>query len=105
VNVTDKAGGGLAVLTLEDDAAPCDGIKLTLAADDRQFEPCLTIGEAKAAPRDGSPDLFMPDISLPDGSELDFCAELRSAGHTAPVLMLTANDTELDMVAGLKCGA
>ncbi|MDR1321289.1 MAG: response regulator transcription factor [Gracilibacteraceae bacterium] len=102
MNVTDN---GLAILILEDDAALCNGIKLTLAADDRQFEPCHTISEAKAALQGGSPDMFILDINLPDGSGLDFCAELRRAGYAAPVLMLTANDTELDMVAGLKCGA
>jgi CheY-like chemotaxis protein len=45
------------------------------------------------------------DINLPDGSGLDFCVGLRSAGHTTPILMLTANDTELDMVTGLESGA
>ncbi|MDR1070043.1 MAG: response regulator, partial [Gracilibacteraceae bacterium] len=64
MNVTDKAKNGLAILVLEDDTALCKGIELTLAADDRQFEPCHTISAAKAALQGGSPDLFILDINL-----------------------------------------
>ncbi len=93
------------ILILEDDTALCKGIELALAAGDRQFSRCNTIAAAKAALEKSSPDLFLIDVNLPDGSGLDFCAELRAAGFRAPILMLTANDTELDMVAGLQSGA
>jgi DNA-binding response OmpR family regulator len=52
-----------------------------------------------------SPDLFLVDINLPDGSGLDFYVRLREAGYATPILILTANDTELDMVTGLESGA
>ena len=93
------------IMVLEDDTALCKRIELALAASDRQFTLCRDIGEAKAALETSPPDLFILDINLPDGSGLDFCVELRASGCTAPVLMLTANDTELDMVTGLERGA
>jgi DNA-binding response OmpR family regulator len=95
----------MVILILEDDTALCSGIELALAAPDRLFALCHNIGEAKRALRNGSPGLFILDINLPDGSGVDFCRELRADGYAAPVLMLTANDTELDMVTGLESGA
>jgi len=93
------------IMILEDDTALCDGIELALAVPDRQFLSCHSIAEARTALEKNSPGLFILDINLPDGSGLKFCLKLRAAGFTAPVLMLTANDTELDMVAGLQSGA
>ena len=60
---------------------------------------------AKSAMQKHAPDLYILDIHLPDGSGLEFCKELRAAGCATPILMLTANDTELDMVTGLQSGA
>jgi len=93
------------ILILEDDTALCSGIELALAAPGRQFTSCHNIATAKIAVQINTPDLYILDINLPDGSGLDFCKGLRAAGFTAPVLMLTANDTELDMVTGLQSGA
>ena len=93
------------ILILEDDVPLCKGIELTLKSAERSFAPCRGIAEARVELQSGTPDLFILDIKLPDGSGLDFCAELRSMGYSAPILMLTANDTELDMVTGLERGA
>jgi DNA-binding response OmpR family regulator len=93
------------ILVLEDDVALCDGVGLALKSAGRRFVPCHGVAAAKEWLRTGSPDLFLVDVNLPDGSGLDFCGWLRATGHTAPVLMLTANDTELDVVTGLEGGA
>lgn len=45
------------------------------------------------------------DIMLPDGSGIDLCARLRTAGVDTPILMLTARDTLDDKVTGLEAGA
>jgi DNA-binding response OmpR family regulator len=100
-----KGRCNVTIMILEDDTALCNGIELALAAPWRQFVSCHNIAAAKAELQNNTPDIFILDINLPDGSGLNFCMELRAAGYTAPVLMLTANDTEMDMVAGLNSGA
>jgi len=95
----------LKILILEDDSALCNGIALTLKAPDREFLLCYSVASAKAQLINNSPGLFILDVNLPDGSGLDFCSQLRASGYDAPILMLTANDTELDMVSGLESGA
>jgi DNA-binding response OmpR family regulator len=93
------------ILVLEDDTALCKGIELTLKGAERRFTLCHSVAEARRELLNAPPDLFILDINLPDGSGLAFCAELRGLGNKSPVLMLTANDTELDMVTGLERGA
>ena len=50
-------------------------------------------------------DAIVLDVMLPELDGLSVCRELRSAGSTAAVLMLTARDTVDDRVAGLDAGA
>ena len=50
-------------------------------------------------------DLLILDINLPDGSGLDLLRQLRGTGDPTPVILLTANDLELDEVTGLEAGA
>lgn len=49
-------------------------------------------------------DLIILDINLPDGNGPDFLKELRKAS-AVPVIILTANDMETDVVTGLELGA
>jgi two-component system OmpR family response regulator len=53
------------------------------------------------------PDLAIIDISLDDEAEggFDLCRELRSRSAEVPIIFLTARDSELDAVSGLRLGA
>ena len=95
----------MTTLILEDDIALCKGIEIALGMPERRFLHCHSISDAKMTLQNNSVDIFILDINLPDGSGLDFCSELRLSGYNIPILMLTANDTELDMVMGLSKGA
>lgn len=55
--------------------------------------------------QEGHPHLIILDIRLPDGSGFDFCRELRQLGLRQPVIMLTAQQEEIDKVLGLEMGA
>jgi DNA-binding response OmpR family regulator len=50
-------------------------------------------------------DAVILDIGLPDGDGRDYCARLRRAGHSMPILMLTGANEETDVVRGLDSGA
>lgn len=92
------------IMILEDDKDLASGIKLALADDSLEFTLFDTIREARAAVETQNFDLLIIDINLPDGSGLEFCKEIRKSSKVA-ILMLTAKDTEMDIVTGLESGA
>ena len=49
-------------------------------------------------------DLVILDVNLPDGSGYDFLAFVKESSKV-PVILLTANDLEIDQVTGLSLGA
>ena len=53
------------------------------------------------------PDLAIIDISLENEAEggFDLCRELRALSAAIPIIFLTARDSELDAVSGLRLGA
>ncbi|MEJ2602963.1 MAG: proteobacterial dedicated sortase system response regulator [Gammaproteobacteria bacterium] len=53
------------------------------------------------------PDLVIIDVNLADDVEggFELCRELRSLSPTVPILFLTARDSELDAISGLRLGA
>ena len=55
--------------------------------------------------REGSYDLILLDVMLPGRNGYRVCADLRRAGDTTPILMLTAKDGDLDEAEGLDTGA
>lgn len=52
----------------------------------------------------GDIDLILLDLMLPGMSGVDVCREVRSQSQV-PIIMLTAKDSEVDIVVGLELGA
>ncbi len=92
------------VLLMEDDVALGQGICLALRSETQQVRLCRTLAEARAEDVSGYALLIL-DINLPDGSGLDYLRELRLERCAVPVILLTANDMETDIVLGLESGA
>lgn len=92
------------VLLLEDDLALGQGICLALKSDGLQIDRLRLLSEARNQ-RISDYALLILDINLPDGSGLDYLRELRTNHCSVPVILLTANDMETDVVVGLESGA
>ena len=92
------------ILIVEDDRALSQGIHLALDQAGRQFTQCHTLREAEEALAAHQPQLVILDLNLPDGNGLDLLSRLRDRS-ALPVLILTANDLEMDQVTGLELGA
>lgn len=93
------------ILILEDDIALNQGLCKALKTENRKIVSCETIKAARDQLLCGCPSLILLDINLPDGSGLDFLQELKRNYPTIPVILLTANDTDMDIVKGLELGA
>jgi len=52
-----------------------------------------------------NPDLILLDMELPDGNGLDICQRLRTNGFQKPIIMLTGQMDQEDIVKGLDKGA
>lgn len=93
------------ILLVEDDAALAHGIALALNADEREMVIAESAAGARQRRAEGAFQLVILDINLPDASGLELLRQWRAAGDTVPVILLTANDLEMDEVIGLEAGA
>lgn len=93
------------ILLLEDDAALGQGIRFALESEDIRIELCNTLAQARGLVTNRAFDLFILDVNLPDGSGLDLLRDVRRVDSGIPVILLTANDLETDIVMGLESGA
>ena len=55
--------------------------------------------------KEANPDLILLDIQMPDGNGVEICKRLRREGFAKPIVMLTAKNTESDIIEGLEAGA
>ena len=93
------------LLIIEDDKGLNQGLCKALKADNRQIFSCQDLKTAREQLLCGSVSLILLDINLPDGSGLDFLREIKEKTPDVPVILLTANDTDMDIVDGLERGA
>ena len=90
---------------VEDDIGLNQGLSKALKADDRQIISCQDLKTAKEQLLCSGVSLILLDINLPDGSGLELLREIKENTPGIPVILLTANDTDLDIVDGLERGA
>ncbi len=93
------------ILLLEDDITLANGIKMVLTNQDTQVEIVNTLKDAKNILKNIEFNLLILDISLPDGNGLDLMKYYKNLRYDIPIILLTANDMEIDIVSGLEAGA
>lgn len=92
------------VLLIEDDDLIASGIVAGLTL---HGIACDLVGDAAAAEEACTIDVYdagVLDLGLPDRDGLELLESLRHAGHTLPVLILTARDTVEHRLEGLHRG-
>ncbi|MBU3127432.1 response regulator transcription factor [Clostridium tagluense] len=91
------------MLIVEDDVTLNSGIMLSLRQNDVDIQQAYNIRQAKQMLCDKKIELIILDVNLPDGSGFELCKEIRQASQV-PIIFLTANDLEIDIVTGLELG-
>lgn len=93
------------ILIVEDDSGLNRGLKRALEQPEREILSCYSLRAAGEILAKGTVSLVLLDVNLPDGNGVDFLREVKTASPELPVILLTANDTDLDIVDGLEQGA
>ena len=95
---------GEKILIVEDDKKLNDGIRLALKNDSYLFYQCRSLKEAREILSGEDIALVLLDVNLPDGNGIDFVKEIRKNSQV-PIILLTVNNMEVDIVTGLEAGA
>ncbi|MBS0365731.1 MAG: proteobacterial dedicated sortase system response regulator [Proteobacteria bacterium] len=95
------------IAIVEDEAAIRDNYAAAFTREGYAVRAYANRREALAAFSQRLPDLAVIDISLQDEPEggFELCRELRALSAQLPIIFLTARDSELDAVSGLRLGA
>jgi DNA-binding response OmpR family regulator len=93
-------------LLVDDDQMLRTSLAEQLAADGTYIPvEATSCADARIKSREGVYEFIILDVGLPDGDGRALCRELREDGITCPIILLTAKDTDADMIEGLQSGA
>lgn len=92
------------LLLLEDDQSLIDGLVYALTKEGFALDVAMTVREARAQLAVQTYDLLLLDQTLPDGSGLALCGEVRAGGNAVPIIFLTAMDEEIQVIRALDAG-
>jgi len=94
------------ILVVDDDVDLRDSLAEQLALHEEfETEVAGTAREAIDQLKTHRIDLVLLDIGLPDMDGREACKLMRKNGFKGPIIMLTAQDTDSDMILGLESGA
>ncbi|GLJ61876.1 MULTISPECIES: response regulator transcription factor [Microbacterium] len=92
------------VLLVEDEPDLADPLAYLLRREGYEVEIAEDGDAALAAFRDQEPDVILLDLMLPGMPGTEVCRQVRTTS-AVPIIMLTAKDSEVDIVVGLELGA
>ena len=92
------------VLLVEDEPDLADPLAYLLRREGYEVEIAEDGDAALAAFRDQEPDVILLDLMLPGMPGTEVCRQVR-ATSSVPIIMVTAKDSEVDIVVGLELGA
>lgn len=93
------------ILVVEDDLALSTGLCFELDAAGYATQAAYNCRKAEYLVEQDKFSLAILDVNLPDGSGFELCRIIKSRHPELPVLFLTANDLEEDMLSGYDLGA
>jgi DNA-binding response OmpR family regulator len=93
------------ILVVDDEPHIVDVVSAYLVREGHVVSTASDGEEALQRARADAPDLIVLDVMLPLRSGFDVLRDLRAAGSSAAVILLTARDDVIDRVAGLEIGA
>ncbi|KQM82874.1 response regulator transcription factor [Agromyces sp. Leaf222] len=92
------------ILLVEDEIALSDPLSFLLEREGYEIEVAADGPSALVAFDRGGADLLLLDLMLPGLPGTEVCREIRARSNV-PIIMLTAKDSEIDIVVGLELGA
>lgn len=93
------------ILVVEDDLTLSAGVCFELDCNGYLSVAAYNCKKATQLIRNEHFDLAILDVNLPDGNGFDLCREVKAAWPELPVIFLTANDLETDVLNGFDMGA
>jgi len=93
------------ILLVEDEENIRKVVKLNLELEDYEVVPAVNGKDALKYYHEQHFDLILLDVMLPEVDGFQICEQIRLTNMDIPILMLTAKDSPMDRVTGLKKGA
>lgn len=93
------------ILVVEDDLALSAGLCFELDAGGYLTVAAYTVRKAVQILENEEFALVLLDVNLPDGNGFELCREIKNKKPQLPVIFLTANDLEEDVLNGFDLGA
>ncbi len=93
-----------AVLIVDDEKNFTESLQLAIE-DAFAVSAVDSLGRARAALKDGMPDVILLDVHLPDGEGIELLRELKGQGGMPVVIVMTAYATVENAIQALKHGA
>jgi len=100
-----RSGTGQRIVVVEDDSSLGAALRDALVSNGYVADWYSTGAAATEAIVESLPDLVLLDAGLPDVDGFSLCRWLREQYEDLPIVMVTARDSDIDVIVGLDAGA